>query len=156
MTYQQLPNELRQQLRGLDTVSNKIRLLSKKGFERAEIARILGKRYQHVRNVLEQDLAKAKQKEREKSNSDLFQENETFQLEVSADRKLEIPSELMAYLDFEPGEKLTGRIVDGELHLISVANAIRKLQALAKQCKHDGESVVDELIADRRRDALNE
>jgi bifunctional DNA-binding transcriptional regulator/antitoxin component of YhaV-PrlF toxin-antitoxin module len=37
------------------TVSDKIRALDKAGYPRAEIARVLGKRYQHIRNVLEAD-----------------------------------------------------------------------------------------------------
>src|SRR5580704_403010 len=37
------------------TVSDKIRALAGAGYERADIARVLGKRYQHVRNVLEGD-----------------------------------------------------------------------------------------------------
>jgi antitoxin component of MazEF toxin-antitoxin module len=40
---------------GIKTVSDKIRALNQAGFARAEIARFLGKRYQHVRNVLEGD-----------------------------------------------------------------------------------------------------
>jgi hypothetical protein len=38
--------------RGLETKSAKIRALAKAGYNRAEIAQILGIRYQHVRNVL--------------------------------------------------------------------------------------------------------
>src|ERR1700753_2500654 len=37
------------------TVADKIRALSAAGVPRADIARLLGKRYQHVRNVLEGD-----------------------------------------------------------------------------------------------------
>src|SRR5271170_5269077 len=37
------------------TVADKIRALSAAGVPRADIARFLGKRYQHVRNVLEDD-----------------------------------------------------------------------------------------------------
>ena len=37
------------------TVADKIRALSAAGVARADIARFLGKRYQHVRNVLEDD-----------------------------------------------------------------------------------------------------
>ena len=45
-----------------DTISGKIRALDKAGFTRADISRILNKRYQHVRNVLEQDkMSKANQ-----------------------------------------------------------------------------------------------
>ena len=36
----------------MPTTSGKIRYLFKEGYEKADIARILGKRYQHVRNVL--------------------------------------------------------------------------------------------------------
>lgn len=38
-----------------ETVSGQIRALARHGWSRAEIARALGKRYQHVRNVLEDD-----------------------------------------------------------------------------------------------------
>ena len=37
------------------TVSDRIRALDAAGIQRADIARFLGKRYQHVRNVLEGD-----------------------------------------------------------------------------------------------------
>lgn len=39
-------------IKDLPTTSSKIRLLDSKGFTRSEIAKILNKRYQHVRNVL--------------------------------------------------------------------------------------------------------
>ena len=38
------------------TVSGKIRYLDSQGYERADIARILGKLYQHVKNVLDKPL----------------------------------------------------------------------------------------------------
>jgi len=41
-------------LEGKTTVAAKIRALAAAGYPRAEIARMLGKRYQHVRNVLEE------------------------------------------------------------------------------------------------------
>ena len=37
---------------GLGSVSAQIRYLDSEGYSRSEIARALGKRYQHVRNVL--------------------------------------------------------------------------------------------------------
>lgn len=42
----------------ISTVSDKIRKLNELGFARADIGRMLGKRYQHVRNVLEGDKIK--------------------------------------------------------------------------------------------------
>lgn len=40
------------QLESLSTTSSKIRYLNSKEFSRGDISRILGIRYQHVRNVL--------------------------------------------------------------------------------------------------------
>lgn len=53
-----LSKELSAELEKIETVSNKIRFLDKHGFTRADISRILNKRYQHVRNVLEEDKKK--------------------------------------------------------------------------------------------------
>ena len=48
------------QIASLETVSAKIRYLNDEGYSRSEIARSLGKRYQHVRNVLITPVAKVK------------------------------------------------------------------------------------------------
>ena len=44
--------------KGLATKSDKIRVLSENGYSRGDIARFLGIRYQHVRNVLVQSAQK--------------------------------------------------------------------------------------------------
>ena len=44
------------------TVSDRIRYLNAKGYTRSEIAKFLGKIYQHVRNVLENDAIRAQSK----------------------------------------------------------------------------------------------
>lgn len=44
----------------LETVSAKIRYLDSEGYSRSEIAKTLGKRYQHVRNVLITPITKAR------------------------------------------------------------------------------------------------
>lgn len=59
------------QLSQLKTVSDKIRYLAKQGWERADIAKKLNKRYQHVRNVLVHEEEKVKQQS-EKVESVLF------------------------------------------------------------------------------------
>src|ERR1700760_2772503 len=50
--------QMRQLTRGLNSKSDKMRALAKAGYERADIARFLGTRYQFVRNVLIQDEAR--------------------------------------------------------------------------------------------------
>lgn len=47
-----LDKDVQKELNSLETKSAKIRYLDKKGFSRGDISRILGIRYQHVRNVL--------------------------------------------------------------------------------------------------------
>lgn len=42
-----------EQIAALPTTSAKIRYLNKEGYPRADIARILNKRYQHIKNVLD-------------------------------------------------------------------------------------------------------
>ena len=54
-----LPANLQKKVDAETTVSGRIRLLANEDYTRADIARILGKRYQHVRNVLEGDKLKA-------------------------------------------------------------------------------------------------
>ena len=49
------PDRLRALAAPHATVADKIRALAGAGVARADIARFLGKRYQHVRNVLEGD-----------------------------------------------------------------------------------------------------
>ena len=49
--------ELKQQMTGMN-VSQQIRYLDSIGYKRTEISKMLGKRYQHVRNVLTQPLKK--------------------------------------------------------------------------------------------------
>jgi hypothetical protein len=45
------------------TTSAKIRYLNAKQYTRMQIATLLGKRYQHVRNVLEEDIRLGKNKQ---------------------------------------------------------------------------------------------
>lgn len=46
---------IKNELQKYETTSDKIRFLNSKGFSKGAISRILGKRFQHVRNVLVQD-----------------------------------------------------------------------------------------------------
>lgn len=55
-----LTKEQLKKIEALQTVSAKIRYLDGEGYSRSEIAKALGKRYQHVRNVLITPLTQAK------------------------------------------------------------------------------------------------
>lgn len=51
-----LPSDQTKQVQSLPTTSSKMRYLESIGMSRADIARYLNKRYQHVKNVLDKPL----------------------------------------------------------------------------------------------------
>ena len=53
-----ISDDLKSKLIALPSVSAQMRLLESEGFKRARIAKILNKRYQHVKNVLDKPLKK--------------------------------------------------------------------------------------------------
>jgi AbrB family looped-hinge helix DNA binding protein len=63
-----------------------------------------------------------------------------------------IPAAIRKELGIAPGSELLVRVEDGEIRLYTRMQAIRKAQAYFRQFKKPGESIVDELREDRRRD----
>src|SRR5262245_51805023 len=114
-------------------VSDKIRALADAGFERADIARFLGKRYQHVRNVLvaNRPAAKGGLSDIERASyaaSERLRPRLTARLQIGAGGRVVIPAEMRAAMGVGGGDLLSGRIVDGELRLLSKEAAVRKAQ----------------------------
>jgi len=158
------------------TVAGKIRALAAAGVPRADIARFLGKRYQHVRNVLEGDaqsssgyvLGKAdlsgvreepRPFEREaEDNSAYIQRRgkEAFWLEVKPDGSLPLPPEVARQLGATPGRRLFAEIRDSRLTVISAEAAFAEAQALVRKYVPAGRSLADELIAERREESARE
>ena len=151
----ELPLELRLDLERLSTVSDKIRLLDRKGIERADIARILDKRYQHVRNVLERDAGKAAQAQLEhvKSIADAVV---PFKMTVAPDGKMAFPRGVLQAMGLGLGGALIARVEDGELRITSHFQALKKAQALVRSFDVGEGSPVDELIRERRAEAERE
>ncbi|OJU02281.1 MAG: hypothetical protein BGN87_07780 [Rhizobiales bacterium 65-79] len=58
----------------------------------------------------------------------------------------------------KPGDIVTADVADGEFRIVSPEVALKRVQAFARKWKaeHPGESVVDELIAERREEARRE
>jgi bifunctional DNA-binding transcriptional regulator/antitoxin component of YhaV-PrlF toxin-antitoxin module len=156
------------------SVSDKIRALAGGGLPRAEIARLLGKRYQHVRNVLEADKLRRQPQAGEGPSGvaeaarpfggpsgDAHPDVEgrgggAYRLVVREDGSVVIPEAVRATLGVNPGQPLMARF-DGEaLNLVNAATALRRAQELIRPYIVEGVSVVDELIAERRREAARE
>ena len=70
--------------------------------------------------------------------------------------RLQIPAEIRKELGLKDGDQLTLKVVDGELRILSVHEAIRRAQRMVRQYVPEGVSLVDELIAERRAEAARE
>lgn len=156
------------------TVADKVRALNVAGYPRAEIARFLGKRYQHVRNVLEGDaqtsggyvLGKAdlsgvrdngRPFEREDNAAYIERRSPTaFWIEVKPDGALPLPPEIVAVLGGKPGERVFAKIRDGRVTLMSGDAAQAEVDAIMAKYIKPGRLVSEELIAERRAEAARD
>ena len=154
------------------TVADKIRALAAAGVARADIARFLGKRYQHVRNVLEADavaggpiytlgradLSGVREAERPFHSEPAVDERPggRFRLEVRPDGWVFLPQKVREALNLPSGGSIMGRLGEEEFTLVATARTVREVQALVRAIIPEGVSLVDELIADRRREAASE
>jgi bifunctional DNA-binding transcriptional regulator/antitoxin component of YhaV-PrlF toxin-antitoxin module len=146
----------REILHGKSTVSDKIRALDRAGLPRAEIARVLGKRYQHVRNVLEADKLAARPGVEETASPDSPELSPMCRLVVGPRGALTLPDEVMAALGLGVGDVLMGEVENGRLVLTDGVTAARRARERLRALLPPGDSLVDELIADRRREAARE
>lgn len=155
-----------------DTVAGKIRALAAAGVPRAEIARFLGKRYQHVRNVLEDDAQRAGGghvlgradlsgvRERDAPFEASADEREwverrgrsAYWLRPRPDGSLVLPREVAEALDVAGGRRVFAEFEGGVLTIVSGRAATDR--AIARVREHirvaPGESVVDEFVAEKR------
>jgi hypothetical protein len=156
------------------SVSDKIRALDQAGFRKSEIADLLGKRYQHVRNVLVNDARRAGQRSpaaaRAQSSSrtaglaeagapyDSAADTEALiWLDVAPDGRLELPSLLRTALDVGRGGRILAEVArGGTVSLVSARTAVEQAQTIFQRYARPGISVVDELIAERRAETARE
>ena len=149
------PSELKNSYESLPTTSAKIRALAARGVPRADIARELGIRYQHVRNVLEHDAQR-----NSRDAVDVAKNKGTkpvaAKVRLGPDGRVVIPAAYRETLNLTEGDTLFARVEGGEIRLITPMAAMRQAEAIMREVVPDGISLVDELIADRRREAESE
>jgi bifunctional DNA-binding transcriptional regulator/antitoxin component of YhaV-PrlF toxin-antitoxin module len=151
--------------RGLATKSDKIRVLSENGYSRGDIAKFLGIRYQHVRNVLVQS-AKKTAPGFEESGAPIAGSpmaaaapegiRHRVSLKVDAGGRVLIPSAMRDAMQIGEGDTVLAWLEDGGLHLVSPQVALRQAQALARKLIRGAGTLADELIAERREEAGRE
>jgi len=76
--------------------------------------------------------------------------------QMGPDGQLVIPEEIRQELGLDEGETVVMQIKDGKLQIWSLHQAIRRAQEHMRQYIIPGQSVVDELIAERRAEAARE
>ena len=136
------------------SVSDRIRDLDKAGHSRAEIARMLGKRYQHVRNVLEADKLKASPPAETPAPARPRGEAVTrFRFIVGEGGTLTLDADAQAALGVKPGSVVIGLMRGESMMLTEGMASARSAQALAMKYAIPGVSWVDEFLAERRREA---
>jgi hypothetical protein len=147
------------------TVSDKIRALDAAGYPRAEIARVLGKRYQHVRNVLEADklhpkAAPASGPENPRVEG-LEESSSTYEtvhrLKVEPGGVVRLPPDALAALQARPGSVVIAEVQPDGLKLFSNSAAWDRVRAKVREFGIDpSRDLVAELIAERRAEAARD
>ena len=138
--------------------SEKIRKLVAAGYRQADVARFLSIRDQFVSNVVR----KAKEQASKATEAPVAEREAgkgvagPFRARIDSDGRVPIPAEWLAAMQASQGTELVGRVVDGELRLVTPAMAVRRAQRLVRALIPGDDSLADSLIADRRREAVQE
>jgi len=83
-------------------------------------------------------------------------QREACHLTIGPDNRVELPASLLEAAGLRAGDPVIAEADAGELRLRSLDQAIAEVQAMVHRFVPDGVSLVDELIAERRREAERE
>jgi len=156
---------------GLPSKSAKIRRLAAAGCQRAEIARYLGIRYQFVYNVLSAPqpgtsrftgnrARRTGRPERSGSNQGSSkvprQSPDWVWTTVSKGGAIQIPKAILEAVGINEGDQVKLSREDDVLCVVSRATALRDLQDHVHRYVPEGVSLVQQLLAERRAEAVSE
>ena len=77
-------------------------------------------------------------------------------VELGAGGRLVIPAKMRAALGMAVGDRLNVRLEGSELRIYTYKEGLRRVQEMMQGLVPEGVSLVDELIAERRREAAKE
>ncbi len=81
---------------------------------------------------------------------------QTTRVKVAEGGRVVIPAEYRKQLGLQAGDNVILQLDDGEIRLYTVREAIRRAQEMVRRYVPEGVSLVDELNAERRREAARE
>jgi AbrB family looped-hinge helix DNA binding protein len=137
---------------GLRTKADKIRALARARVAPADIARFLGIRYQHAYNVLKRSAASNVVMDAPAHGGGLG----TARVTVDSFGRIAIPEDLRNALGVGAGDELLMSVDGDELRLFTRAAGLRAAQRIVSKYLRRGDSLSEELIGDRRREAADE
>lgn len=142
------------------TVSDKIRALDAAGYSRADIARALGKRYQHVRNVLEADKQRSLPVPQTRAPAHRVTEpmriGNLFRLTVEAGGVVRLPAAVLDAFGLTEGRIVVADLEGDTFTLMSQRESLKRARAMSLPWRAGEPRLSDELISDRRREAAAE
>lgn len=149
-------------VRGLVTKSDKIRALGRENVPTAEIAKYLDIRYQHARNVLvDSGLHPAKA---QNGQSEQAAHPEVISpvdakpewVEVDAHGRVQLSTKIRSAVGINPGMVVHVRVEGDTIEILTQRAAVKRARDIVRKFVPPGVSLVDELIAERRREARKE
>ena len=78
------------------------------------------------------------------------------QSKIGAGGRVIIPAPLREALNLSIGDDIFLHLEDGEIHITTPQQALRKIRERLTQSEHKNHSLVDELIAERRKENSHE
>ena len=144
---------------GLTTKADKIRALFRAGYSRTEIAGFVGTRYQHVRNVLVQSGFMETQLSRPMPAEDVESKDSVpvlVRTAIGPGGRVVIPAAYRKALEVDEGDYIVMQMDGDELRVVNDEKEFERARAVLAKYVPEGVSLVDELIAERRREAAAE
>lgn len=144
---------------GLSTKADKIRALFRAGYSRSEIAGFLEIRYQHVRNVLVRSGFTETQLSQPMPIEAVEPEDSTpilVRAAVGPGGRVVIPAAYRRALEVEEGDYIVMQMDGEDLRVSNDAKELQRMREVLNSYVPEGVSLVDELIAERRREAAAE
>lgn len=145
--------------KGLPTKSEKIRTLGRKGVPTADIARFLGIRYQHARNVLNdaglqhggmaEDMPTLETKMMPLVDSASLVRQSVW-VDVDAQGRLQIPADLLALVGVTGQDRLFIKPTERGFEVLTRRGAMARMKEISAPLVRPGVSIVDEFLAEKR------
>jgi AbrB family looped-hinge helix DNA binding protein len=141
-------------VQGLSTKSDKIRKLRAEKFTRADVARFLNIRPQFVRNVEVYDQRRPLAASAQRLS--LSDPGSTMKVKLGQGGNIVLPAPIRDALKLKEGDTLWLSLEEGEIRMADSHAITKRIQAMVRKFVPEGVSLVDELIAERRREAERE